>query len=235
MKDAGLVASDRRVGARTPRGDRQFGDLPYQGQWQQLLGPLHRSFNVVNRWFVVPALRAGLGPLFSTPVAGSLMILRTTGHSTGLRREAPLGYVVLDGAVYVCAGFGRQTSWYRNLEADPRVEVVLPTIAFAGEATTVIDDAEWSRAFPAYLDSIGLVGRALLGDVAHAPEARQARLRTELPLVRIRPTGIAPGPADPGGGMWRIIQIGALLGLAVLARGAARKMRKRTPSVPGRS
>jgi deazaflavin-dependent oxidoreductase (nitroreductase family) len=210
--------------------ERRFDDLPYEGRWQQALGPLHRSFNVVNRWFVVPALRAGLGPLFSTPIAGSLMILRTTGRSTGLRREAPLGYVVLDGAVYVCAGFGRTTAWYRNLQADPHVEVVMPSIAFAGEATTVVDDAEWSRAFPAYLDAIGLVGRALLGDVAQASDARKARIRSELPLVRIRPTGIAPGPADPGGGLWLLVQVGWLVGMAIAARHVARKVARHTPA-----
>ena len=60
MTDAGLVASDARAGSGTTGTDRRFGDLPYQGRWQLLLGPLHRSFNVVNRWFVVPAFEAGL-------------------------------------------------------------------------------------------------------------------------------------------------------------------------------
>ena len=216
----------------TVRTDRPFGDLPYEGRWQQVLRPLHRSFNVVNRWFVVPAFEAGLGPLFSTPVAGSLMILRTTGRSSGLRREAPLGYALLDGAVYVCAGFGRQTAWYRNLVADPRVEVVLPTIAFSGKAETVLDDAEWSRAFRAYLDAIGLVGRALLGDVERASPERQARLRIELPLVRIRPTGIAAGPADPGGRMWLIATLGWLVALGAILRAIV--SRKERGTMPGR-
>lgn len=74
MTQASLVAPARRVGPGTARTDHRFGDLPYLGRWRQLLGPLHRSFSVVNRWFVVPAFQAGLGPLFSTPVAGSLMI-----------------------------------------------------------------------------------------------------------------------------------------------------------------
>ena len=203
--------------------DGAFGDLPYEARLQRLLRPLHRSFDVANRWFVVPAFRAGLGPLFSTPVAGSVMILRTTGRTTGRRREAPLGYVVLDGAVYVCAGFGRRTAWYRNLIADPRVEVLLPTVAFEGRAEPVLDAAEWSRAFPAYLDGIGLVGRALLGDVGRASEERKARLRTELPLVRIRPTGIAAGPADPGGRLWVLVQLGSLLALIAVVRAVVRR------------
>lgn len=205
--------------------DAGFGDLPYEGRMRDLLGPLHGVSNAVNRWLVLPALRAGLGPLFSTPIAGSLMILRTTGRSSGRRREAPLGYVILDGAVYCCAGFGRRTAWYRNLLADPRVEVVLPTVAFAGRAETVLDEAEWSRAFPAYLRALGAVGRATLGDIDHALPERLARLRTELPLVRIRPTGISAGPADPGGGLWVVVQASWLIGLCVIARAVLRRLR----------
>ena len=78
----------------------RFGDLPYGERMRHVLAPLHRLFGLVNRWLVLPALRAGLGPLFSTPVAGSLMILRTTGRSSGIHRGAPLGDVIHDGAVY---------------------------------------------------------------------------------------------------------------------------------------
>ena len=214
------------VGDFEPR-DR-FGDLPYGERMRHVLAPLHRLFGLVNRWLVLPALRAGLGPLFSTPVAGSLMILRTTGRSSGIRREAPLGYVIHDGAVYCCAGFGGQTAWYKNLVADPRVEVILPTAAFAGTAATVVDETEWSSVFPAYLRALGVIGRATLGDVANASPERLRRLRTELPLVRIVPTGIAPGPADPGGSAWMIVQAGwlaVMVGLARLALGRRRARR----------
>jgi deazaflavin-dependent oxidoreductase (nitroreductase family) len=127
--------------------------------------PLHAAFGWVNRWFAAPALRAGLGPIFSTPLTGSLMLLRTTGRRSGLSREAPLGYVIRDGSVYCCAGFGRRTSWYRNLLEQPRVEVVLPTIAISGLAEPVTDRAEWDRVFPAYVRALGLVGRLTLGDL----------------------------------------------------------------------
>ena len=232
------VASEAAAPPRNRAGDdgrgATFDDLPYGERMRDLLGPLHRGFGVVNRWLVLPALRAGLGPLFSTPVAGSLMILRTTGRSSGLRREAPLGYVILDGAVYCCAGFGERTAWYRNLLADRRVEVVLPTAAFAGIAETVVDEAEWSRAFPAYLRALGVLGRATLGDVANASPERLHRLRTELPLVRIVPTGIAPGPADPGGGLWVVVQIGWLVALGALVRTALHRLRPRRGAVAQR-
>jgi deazaflavin-dependent oxidoreductase (nitroreductase family) len=179
----------------------------------------------VNRYLALPALRAGLGPFFSTPLTGSMMILRTTGRSTGLRREAPLGYVIAHGAVYCCAGFGERTAWYRNLVADPRVEVVLPAGAFAGHAEPVTDADEWRRVFPAYVRALGIVGRATLGDLREASPERLERIRTDLPLVRIRPTGIAPGPADPGGWGWVVAQAAWLALVIGLARGARRLTR----------
>jgi deazaflavin-dependent oxidoreductase (nitroreductase family) len=182
------------------------GDLPYGPILSRGLGPLQKAFGPLNRWLVAPAVRAGLGPLFSTPLTGSMMLLRTTGRRSGLQREAPLGYVIRDGSVYCCAGFGRRTAWYRNLVADPRVEVILPTSAIAGLAETVTDPAEWGRVFPAYLRALGLIGRLTLGDVRTADEDRLAAIRAQLPLVRIRATGLASGPADPGGGMWIVVQ-----------------------------
>jgi deazaflavin-dependent oxidoreductase (nitroreductase family) len=193
-----------------------FGELPYPPRFAASLGPLHRAFGIVNRWFAAPALRGGLGPLFSTPLTGSMMLLRTTGRTSGLRREAPLGYLICDGAVYCCAGFGVKTAWYRNLVADPRVEVILPTVAFSGMAERVTDRTEWDRVYPAYARALGIVGRLTLGDLSKASPDQLDDVFRSLPLVRIRPTGLAPGPADPGGAMWVVIQ-GSLIVLTMVA------------------
>lgn len=193
-----------------------FGELPYSPRFAAALGPLHRAFGILNRWFAAPALRAGLGPLFSTPLTGSMMLLRTTGRTSGVRREAPLGYYICDGAVYCCAGFGVKTAWYRNLVADPRVEVILPTIAFSGLAEPVTERTEWDRVYPAYARALGIIGRLTLGDLSKASPEQLDDVFRSLPLVRIRPTGLAPGPADPGGGLWVVVQ-GSLIVLTMVA------------------
>lgn len=188
--------------------------------------PLHRNFGIVNRWLVLPAFRLGMGGFFSTPFTGSMMVLRTTGRTTGRRREAPLGYYIADGVVYCAAGFGPGTQWYRNLVADPRVEVVLPGLAFAGTAETVTDATEWRRIFPPYLASLGVIGRLTLGDLGDATPERLERIQTTLPLVCIRPAGVAPGPSDPGGWQWIVVQGAWLLVLAAFARVLARRIRR---------
>jgi deazaflavin-dependent oxidoreductase (nitroreductase family) len=212
-----------------------FGELPYPPRLAGSLGPLHRAFGVVNRWFAAPVLRAGLGPLFSTPLTGSMLLLRTTGRTSGLRREAPLGYCISDGAVYCCAGFGVKTAWYRNLVADPRVDVLLPTVAFSGIAERVTDREEWDRVYPTYARALGIIGRLTLGDLSKATPDQLDEVFRSLPLVRIRPTGLASGPADPGGGMWVVVQMVWLVVLARVLIGMSRRLRPSvsTPSAEG--
>jgi deazaflavin-dependent oxidoreductase (nitroreductase family) len=177
----------------------------------RLLEPMHAGFIRLNRWVAVPALRAGLGPLFSTPVLGSLMVLRTTGRKSGLPRDVPLGYAILDGAVYCIAGFGEETQWFRNVLADPSVEVVLPLSTFRGVAEPVTDPDEWARAFRALMTNMGPIGRATSGDIRGLDDAGLREAGRGLPVVRIRPTGIGSGPADPGGLMWVPVQAAVTL------------------------
>lgn len=191
-----------RASEGSPPAPSAFGELPYGPIMSRLLEPLYRSFPALNRFVAVPMLRAGLGPLMGNPCTGYLMILRTTGRRSGLARDTPLGYAILDGAVYCCAGFGTRTQWYRNVLADPRVEVVLPAASFAGTAEEVSDPDEWVRGFRHLVVSLGVIGRLTVGDARTTPDDALRAMGAGLPLIRIRPTGIAAGPADPGGLLW---------------------------------
>lgn len=211
--------------------DSTGDELPY-GPWMTRLLPfLHRAFLTVNRRFAAPALRAGAGPLFVSPFGGSMLLLRTRGRRSGAVREAPLGYLVRDGAVYVCAGFGRSTAWFGNLVADPVVEVVLPGARFRGVAEEVVDPAEFAEVLPALIDAMGAVGRAVVPDAEHLAAGGAAAWFGPLPLVRIRPTAVLPGPWDPGGRGWLGLTA-AELGVAVLAIAALR--RRGAPRARGR-
>ena len=200
--------------------------LPYGPLMTRLLPEIQRGFRFVNRYLAAPGLRAGLGPLFHTPLNGSLMVLRTRGRTSGLWREAPLGYLILDGHVYCCAGFGYRTNWLRNLKADPRVEVLLPTLAVTGIAEEITDPAEWSRGMRALLASLGVISRAMIGDVRRATDDELRTMAGGIPLVRIRVTGLGAGPFDPGGQGW--ILPAAVSGLWLLGW-ARRRLRRPRP------
>ncbi len=186
--------------------------LPYGPATRRLLPAMHRGFITVNRRLALPVLHAGLAPFWCLPISGYMAILRTRGRTTGAVREAPLGYVIWEGSVYVWAGFGAGTQWLRNVEAEPRVEMMLPGRSFSGIAEVVTDPDERLRAGRALTASLGLIGIAALGvDARTASDAELARRTEGLPLVRIRPTGIAAGPLDPGGRAWIAYQLIALL------------------------
>jgi deazaflavin-dependent oxidoreductase (nitroreductase family) len=193
--------------------------LPYGPRMTRLLPAMRRAFLVVNRRFAAPALRAGLGPLFVTPSTGSLLLLRTRGRRSGLVREAPLGYVVHNGAIFVCAGFGRQTAWLANIDADPAVEVVLPGARVAGVAREVTDRAEYDIVLPELIRALGVVGRATVPGTLEPGDGSTDPWFGTLPLVRIRVSQVLPGPWDPGGRGWLAIAAAdlAIAGLAVLA------------------
>ena len=183
--------------------------LPYGRFVSRLLRPLHGAFLRVNRMFV-PALDAGLSPLFSNPATGYLMVLRTRGRRSGLPREAPLGYVIREGAIYCCAGFGEATAWYRNLLADPAVEVVLPGRTVTGVASPVVDPAEWVRAYRALIGSLGIVGRLTVGEIGTLDDDALLAAHGAIPVIRITAEDLAAGPMDPGGRFWLVPWVGSL-------------------------
>ena len=193
--------------------------LPYGPLLSRLLRPLQHGFLLLNGSFMAPLIRHGFGWLVGNPLTGHVMLLRTRGRRSGLLREAPLGYVVRDGAVYCVAGYGEPTPWFRNLVADPGVEVILPTRRFKGRAEPVTDPGEWLATYRALIASFGLVGRAVVGNIRHLDDATLLDRHRSLPVVRIRPRyGDAPlvaGPFDPGGAGW-ILPYGATVAVGVL-------------------
>jgi deazaflavin-dependent oxidoreductase (nitroreductase family) len=178
----------------------QWGEALGYPQWAERVMPgLHSAFNVMNRYLGVPVLRMGLGGVMSNPVTGYLMLLRTRGRKSGLVREAPLGYTVRGDHVYCMAGFGRQTYWFRNILTDAHVEVVLPGRAFSGLAEEVTDLEERRDVLPSLVRSMGVVVMATgLPNPWRCSSDEILRACEQFPLVRIRATGIAAGPNDPG-------------------------------------
>jgi deazaflavin-dependent oxidoreductase (nitroreductase family) len=191
------------------------GGLGYPAWMEGALPAVHGAFNGINKYVSVPALKMGLGRYMSTPITGYLMILRTRGRRSGLWRDAPLGYAVIGDAVYCLAGFGPRTHWFKNILADPRVEVILPGRSFTGTAEEVTDPGERLRALPPLVKSMGPVvsGFGLGNPYVLTPEQLAERCRA-FPLVRVRATGIAAGPEDPGGWYW--VVPAAITGLFVL-------------------
>ena len=178
--------------------------LPYGPALTAVLTPLRRAFLVLNRWVTAP-------------------LLRTTGRTSGLVREAPLGYAVIDGRIVVIAGYGRDAHWFRNALAHPDVEVMLPGALLAGRAEELTDPDARRDAFRTLVASMGVVGRLTLGDVAGLGDVEGDALAEAFPMLAITPSAVHPGPFDPGGTGVRVTTaVWAALGAAALATSVAR-------------
>ena len=101
---------------------------------------VYRLFNVPRRLY-----RFGFGQKVGPP----LLILITTGRKSGLPRETPLQYELIDGVYYCGSMRGGQADWYRNIAADPEVLVRVGGQQFPALART-IDDSEEVLAFLKY-------------------------------------------------------------------------------------
>jgi len=77
----------------------------------------------------------GLGPLIGRVV----LLLTTTGRKTGLPRVTPLQYEEIDGTFYLGSSRGQKADWFRNILANPHVEVRVKSRRFRGMAETVTD------------------------------------------------------------------------------------------------
>jgi deazaflavin-dependent oxidoreductase (nitroreductase family) len=163
---------------------------------------LRRFFRVLNRFFMVPMFRLGFGPFFGNPLSGYIMVLRIKGRRTGKIRYAPVNYAIANGRVYCIAGWGRTSDWFRNLQADPAIEAILPGGAIAGLAEAVTDPTERAPAIRQILKNGGFAGFLGGFNPYRVTDEELGRKTEGMPLVRIRPTGIGSGASDPAGWAW---------------------------------
>jgi hypothetical protein len=93
--------------------------------------PVRHAFRALNR-VVRPLAKRGLGSPF--PVGAGLVVLETTGRTSGLRREVPLVGARFGDRVLVSTVRGR-SQWIRNVQADPSVHLWLDGRRRSGTAT----------------------------------------------------------------------------------------------------
>jgi deazaflavin-dependent oxidoreductase (nitroreductase family) len=79
----------------------------------------------------------GLGPI----VGKMILLLTTTGRKSGQNRITPLQYEEIDGKYLLGSARGTKSDWYRNINADGRVEVRVKNRRFRGVAETVTEPA----------------------------------------------------------------------------------------------
>ena len=182
---------------------------------------LRQGFKKYLNPFMLAMWRLGLGIWFKVwpEISGNVMVLTHIGRKTGIKRYQPLNFAIVDDDIYCVAAFGGISDWYRNIRANPKVEVWLPGGWWAGVAEDISDSPARAQllrqvligsGFAAYV--AGLNPRSMTDEEMDA-ESKKYR------LLRIHRNAARTGPGGPGdlGWVWQAATI-ILLGLVIFRR-----------------
>lgn len=128
----------------------------------------------------------GLGPL----VGRVVLLLTTKGRRTGLPRVTPLQYEEVDGVYLVGSRRGTEADWFRNLVADPVVEVRVKSRRFRATAEPITDSSRIADFLELHLERHPrMVGRILRmeGLPPHPGRERLEGYAERIAVVAIRP------------------------------------------------
>ena len=164
---------------------------------------LRQLFKAGNR-FMVLLFRLGLGGWGNGPQTSQVMVLVHKGRKSGLLRRTPVNYAIVDDVIYCTAAFGSRADWYRNVVADPRVQVWLPDDWYAGEAEEVSpDDPQRLALLRQVLIASGFAAPLFAGvNPKTISDEKLAEISAPYRLIRIYPTEACTGPGGPGDLAW---------------------------------
>ena len=165
---------------------------------------LRQAFKVLNRRLMLPLWRLGLGQWLNAwpTMSGRIMVLVHTGRKSGRRRFTPVNYAQVDGEVYCTAGFGAGSDWYKNIIANPAVEVWLPDGWWAGVAEDITGSLATLRLLRSVLIASGAVAPLAGGDPQKLSDAELAAATTDYRLLHIKRTEARTGSGGPGELAW---------------------------------
>jgi deazaflavin-dependent oxidoreductase (nitroreductase family) len=94
---------------------------------QKQMNTLRKVFHALNR-FMVFMWKIGWGKMINMWPAGfgRIMVIKHRGRKSGKEYLTPVNYALVDGEIYCTAGFGSGSDWYRNMLANPNIELWLP-------------------------------------------------------------------------------------------------------------
>ena len=164
---------------------------------------LRQLFKLANRWMLL-LWRLELGNFGNRPETSQVMVLTHTGRKSGLRRRTPVNYTVIDDAIYCTAGFGSTADWYKNIIADPHVEVWLRDGWWAGLAEEVADDdPQRLHVMRQVLIASGFAAPLFAGmNPKTIDDGALAQATASYRLIRIRRNEARTGPGGPGDLAW---------------------------------
>src|SRR5512145_945421 len=148
---------------------------------------LRQFFKYFNK-FVLVLWRLGIGPLMgqSPETAGRFMVITHTGRKTGQQRRTPVNYAEIEGEIYCTAGFGSVSDWYKNILANPNVEIWIDRDRWAAVAEEVSDHPDRLRLLREVLKGSGFVAPMMGADPYQLSDADLAQATPNYKLIHLR-------------------------------------------------
>ncbi|HTP11008.1 MAG TPA: nitroreductase family deazaflavin-dependent oxidoreductase [Anaerolineae bacterium] len=164
---------------------------------------IRQGFKYFNR-FMLLMWRLGMGPLLNMgPVmAGRYMVITHTGRKSGQKHRTPVNYAEVDGEIYCTAGFGGVSDWYRNIIANPQVEVWLPDGWYAGVAEEVMHPEARLPLLRDVLIAGGFASYAAGVDPHKMTDEELDAATKDYKLIHIRRVAARTGQDGPGDLVW---------------------------------
>jgi deazaflavin-dependent oxidoreductase (nitroreductase family) len=173
-----------------------------------------KFFRVLNKYFMVPMYRLGLGGLICNPLSGYIMVMKVRGRKTGKLRYVPVNYALYQGNAYCVSGYRRASDWYKNLMAAQGIEVMLPGSTIYGTVSEETDTDTRLKVIRQVLQNAGFAG-FFEGYTPWKISDDELKEKTaDIPLIKISPVGVGSGAVDPAG--WGWISATVLLIVAIL-------------------
>jgi deazaflavin-dependent oxidoreductase (nitroreductase family) len=164
---------------------------------------MQQGFKYLNK-FMVFTWRLGLGPWINAwpKVMGQVLVITHTGRKSGLKRQTPANFAIIDGELYCTAGFGSKSDWYCNILAHPEVEVWLPDGWWTGTAEDVSKSPDRLQIMRQVLIGSGFAARAYGINPNTISDDDLDTATVEYKLIHIRRTLPRTGKGGPGDLWW---------------------------------
>ena len=176
-------------------------------------------FKFLNRYFMVPLFRLGLGPVMTNPLSGYIMVMKTIGRRSGKVRYVPVNYTIWKGCVFCLSGGRNSADWYKNLLAHPEIEIIMPGGAIFGKVDCPYQGEDRLTIVRQILKNAGFAGFFEGYNPWKISEEELEKKVAEIPVIRITPNGLGAGASDPHGWAWiafTVIAILIILGIVLL-------------------
>ncbi len=186
----------------------------------QLVTVLRRLFRAFNR-FMLLLWRLDMVWWFTLApqISGQILVLNHIGRKTGLPRRTPVNFARIDDEVYITAGFGSVSHWYRNIQAQPQIEVWLPDGRWQAIAEDITERPDMLPIMRQVLIGSGFAARVAGINPYTLSDAQLAEAVRGYRLLHLRRTEALAGPGESGDlrWVWQVLTFG-LVAIILLRR-----------------